>query len=274
MRILERHVVGKYPEPLRCEDMIVVHDPIVAVIDGATDKSGKLITAAEGTVTSGRFAATVIAKAIENLPVGTTAEAAVAHLTAALHTAIEEACGPVAPHERPSASVVLLDLSARHVWRVGDCPFRIDTQTWNTPKLIDRVTSDFRAAFLAAAGSVTSTVESAADDPGREAIQPLLRIQGNLANVRGEFGYGVLDGTAVPAEFIEVVALPPTAREVVLASDGYPSLTATLAEAEAELAHLLALDPSCVGPLRSTKGLVPGTLSFDDRSWIRIAIDK
>ena len=148
----------------------------------------------------------------------------------------------------------------------------IDAETWNTPKRIDQITSDFRAAFLAATGGGYHDDPSCAD-PGREAILPLLSAQVSLANVPGEFGYGVLNGTPVPPEFIEVVQLSEAAREVVLASDGYPSLPATLAEAEAELAHLLVLDPSCVGSLRSTKGLVPGMLSFDDRSWIRIALD-
>jgi hypothetical protein len=272
VRILEQHVVGKHPDQRLCEDMVVVHGPFVAVIDGATDKSGKRITTTEGSITSGRFAASVLATAVESLQAGVSPAAAVRHFTTVLGAAIDEACGPSEPNERPSASIVMLDTSAGLVWRVGDCPFRIDADTWNTPKRIDRVTSNFRAAFLAAtAGGYRD--DPSCTDPGREAILPLLRAQGNLANVLGEFGYGVLNGTPVPPRFIEVVQLPEAACEVVLASDGYPSLPPTLAEAEAELARLLVLDPSCVGPLRSTKGLLPGMLSFDDRSWIRIALD-
>ena len=272
MRILEQHVVGKHPDQRLCEDMIVVHGPFVAVIDGATDKSGNRIATTEGSTTPGRFAASVLATAIESLRAGVSPAAAVHHFTAVWGAAIDEACGPSEPHERPSASIVMLDTSAGLVWRVGDCPFRIDAGTWNTPKCIDRVTSNFRAAFLAATAGGYRDDPSCAD-PGREAILPLLRAQANLANVSGEFGYGVLNGTPVPPEFIEVVQLPEATREIVLASDGYPALPATLAEAEAELARLLALDPSCVGPLRATKGLLPGMLSFDDRSWIRIALD-
>lgn len=274
MKVLEQHVVGKHPDPLRCEDVIVVCDHVVAVIDGATDKTGTLISTPEGNVTSGRFAALVLAEAVRTLPVGADPVTAVGILTAALGAAIEEACGEIEPHERPSASIVLLDASASLVWRVGDCSFRIDEDVRVTTKRIDRVTSDFRAAFLAAASAGQSGGESATSDPGREAILPLLRVQGYLANTPGEFGYGVLNGTWVPPEFIEVAQLPKGTREIVLASDGYPSLPPTLHQAETELTELLALDPSCVGPLRSTKGLLPGMLSFDDRSWLRVALDQ
>jgi hypothetical protein len=275
VRILEQLVVGKHSDQRRCEDVIVVHGPLVAVIDGATDKSGKLIATAEGSVTSGRFAAEVLAQAVEELQPGVTPLGAVSYLTASLDDAIRQECGPLEPYERPTASIVMLDTSARHVWRVGDCPFRIDAVTWSATKRVDQITSEFRAAFLAATpGHLDNTDPSSGIDPGREVILPLLRTQENLANTPGEFGYGVLNGTAVPEGFIEVVQLPEGACEVVLASDGYPSLLATLADAEAELSRLLMLDPACVGPLRSTKGLLPGMCSFDDRSWIRIALDS
>jgi hypothetical protein len=170
-------------------------------------------------------------------------------------------------HARPTASVVVFDAALRAVWRVGDCPFRIDGALHSEPKRIDEVTSTFRAAFLAASPEPQGTT-----DVGREAILPLLRIQGALANKPGEFGYGVIDGREVPREFIEVFHIPGDASEIVLASDGYPTLPATLADAEADLAALLLTDPLCTGPLRGTKGLIPGQSSFDDRAWVRLTL--
>lgn len=275
MRVLERYVMGKHPDPRLCEDIVVVSGPLVAVIDGDTDKSGLRIPTADGEVTAGRFAALVVAAAVEDLAPGTPPLIAVAELTAALATAAERACPQVAPHERPSAAIVVLDAVGRWVWRVGDTHFRVDGAVWYAKKRIDRVASEFRAAFLAASSVTDLATETVpGGDPGREAILPLLRLQGNVANRSGEFGYGTLNGTAVPAEFIDVVELPAGVCEVVLASDGYPALGSVLADAEADLARLLDSDPSCVGVLRSTKGLAAGMVSFDDRSWVRVTFDS
>lgn len=41
MRILERLVAGKAGDPLACEDEIVVTGDFAAVVDGATDISGR-----------------------------------------------------------------------------------------------------------------------------------------------------------------------------------------------------------------------------------------
>ena len=267
MRVVERSVTGKHEEEIRCEDRIFVGGGLVAVIDGATDKTGRQVQTAKGLVKSGRFAADVVAVALEDIEAGTEPAKAVSLLTAALDEGIRRSFGVVEPHERPAASVVVYDDVLRAVWRVGDCPFRVDGALYNEPKRIDEVTADFRAAVLAAVGDY-----SIDRDPGRAAIEPLLRLQGSFANKLGEFGYGVIDGQAVPEEYIEVVAVQEDVRELVLASDGYPTLPSTLADAEAELAVLLAEDPHCVGALRGTKGLTTGLRSFDDRAWVRVLL--
>lgn len=58
----------------------------------------------------------------------------------------------------------------------------------------------------------------------------------------------------------------------MLASDRYPTVPASLDQAEAALARLIEEDPSGTGPLRSIKGLVPGNLSFDDWAWVRLSL--
>jgi hypothetical protein len=268
VEVLEVNVVGKDPDPSRCEDLVVLTDDLVAVVDGVTDKSGSQVPSGSGPVSTGRFAADTVAAALEGLVPGTAAGDAVSSISDVLGRAVLATLGELDPGDRPGASVVVFDAVARVVWRVGDCPFRIDDAVYPARKRIDQVTSDFRAAFLAACGEESGL----ASDPGRDAILPLLRLQGRLANRPGEFGYGVIDGRPVPEEFITVVPVPGSAREIVLASDGYPTLPATLAAAEAELAELLAADPRFVGPLRSTKGFHPSTCSFDDRAWVRVRL--
>lgn len=274
VRIVEQCVTGKHAGASPCEDVIVTAGPIVAVIDGATDKSGRRIRTSEGDVTGGRFAALELARTIATLEPGAAPARQVEALTGALRDATARAYGPVAYGELPSASLVVYDDTARVVWRVGDCPFRIDTSMWVNPRRIDQVAADFRAAFVAASRHTTGeTPGEGRGGIGRDAILPLLHIQGHLANTLGEFGYGAINGTPVPERFIDVVPVWETAREIVLASDGYPWIAGSLHEAETELARLLAADPDCVGALRGTKGLVPEAVSFDDRSWIRIALD-
>jgi hypothetical protein len=267
VRVVEHSVTGKHVEEIRCEDRVFIGDGLVAVIDGATDKTGWQVQTANGLVKSGRFAADVVAAALVGIEAGTEPVQAVALLTAALDDAIRQSLGVVAPHERPAASIVVYDAVLRAVWRVGDCPFRVGGVLHNQQKRIDEVTANFRAAVLAAVGSYSFD-----RDPGRDAIEPLLRRQGSFANKLGEFGYGVIDGQRVPEEFIEVAVVPGGVEEVVLASDGYPTLPSTLAEAEAELTELLAADPHCVGALRGTKGLTAGLCSFDDRAWVRVLL--
>jgi hypothetical protein len=63
-------------------------------------------------------------------------------------------------------------------------------------------------------------------------------------------------------------------EDLVLASDGYPEILPTLAETEARLAELLAEDPSCVGVLRGTKGVMAGQISFDDRAYLRLRLPR
>jgi len=265
MDIVERHVVGKHPDPARCEDIVVTTDHLVAVIDGATDKSGRAFHSDGRPVTGGRFAALQIAAILREMKPGMCAEAAVASITEQLDAAVQAQAGELPDHDRPCASAVVYDAANEQVWRVGDCSVRIDGVVHIGAKRIDTITSEFRAAYFA-----TLDEHDHETDPGREVILPLLRRQAALANRPGEFGYGVINGTPVPEQFIEVFPVPPTTRELVLASDGYPTLPATLACAEDDLAARLAADPCCVGQLRSTKGLTPGARSFDDRAWVRL----
>jgi glycerophosphoryl diester phosphodiesterase len=64
------------------------------------------------------------------------------------------------------------------------------------------------------------------------------------------------------------------AREIVLATDGYPFLKPTLAESEAALRELLRKDPMLVTLYQATKGIMQGNCSFDDRAYLRVNCEK
>lgn len=61
--VVEQFVAGKIDDT-RCEDVIVCRDGLFAVIDGATDKAGLLYEWGGSSISSGRFAAEVVARSL------------------------------------------------------------------------------------------------------------------------------------------------------------------------------------------------------------------
>ncbi|MDG4795207.1 protein phosphatase 2C domain-containing protein [Micromonospora sp. WMMD1082] len=246
-----------------------------AVIDGATDKSGRDY----GGRTGGAIAAQCVADALAEHAVDLSPTDAVAMVTDRL--AALRRRWAIDPDDAlaPSAVAAVVVPRRGEIWRVGDVHVALrrgagDWQVYPADKTIDRVVASARAALLhclLAAGA--SAADLAATDPGRAMVMPLLRAQGVLANRDDEhpLGHGVLDGRAVPARYVEVIPVPPGVREVVLASDGYLTPAPTWAAAESELAASLRADPLRIGPNPGTKGLAD-SYSFDDRTYLRLTV--
>lgn len=273
MRVLERSVRGEHPDERRCGDVVVAAGRLVAVVDGATDKAGIVFPTSDGDVAGVRFAGCRVVDALAELTSGTPPAAAVAEASRALDEAIVACVGELEARQRPSASVAVDDHALREVWRVGDCRFRVDAAHHPDGRTVDRVADGFRAGGLAALDDAGDGDAAArGGGPGREAILPLLRRQGVLANRPGAFGDGVVNGEEVPEEFVEQAPVAGSARGVVLASDGYPTRPAPARGPEPACARALASDPRCVDQLRSAKGLAAGRRSFDDRAWARVGV--
>jgi len=272
MRILEQLIVPKKPGSSG-EDRAVVTADFAAVIDGATDKS-KLTWQLDGCDgTGGWFAAKTIAAAIAALPAGIDAVTAVEKLRTALDAAIAAQRPQLPVHQRPCASAVIYSAARRELWSVGDCQWRMRGRTTHPTKWIDTITSEFRSAFLTAqVAAGKPALGEDGTDPGREAILPLLQVQQQFANQPGRFGFGVLDGQPVPDEYVTVVPVPAGCEQLILASDGYPTLSDTCAETEQALAAALAADPLCIGELAGTKATEAGNVSYDDRTYLRLAV--
>ena len=271
-RVVESASFAKSQRDEENEDVIVLTPAFAAIIDGATDKSGLRY----GGLTGGRLAAQALASAFENLDPGADINTAVDFLTTRLEAAVRRAGGNPAAWTCPTASFVCYAAARREIWRVGDSVFRLDEQIDAPITLIDRVASEARATLdraLLASGARPEEIR--ASDPGRDMILPLLRVAGAFQNHPDpdcEFGRGVLDGKRVPPHFRECFPVGQ-ATELILASDGYPQLLATLAASEEELARELTIDPlriSLASP--GTKGMVPGARSFDDRTYLRLAL--
>ena len=102
-------------------------------------------------------------------------------------------------------------------------------------------------------------------------ILPYLKAYTSLANRNVPFGYDVIDGGNINPDHVQIYAVQRDDR-VVMASDGYPKLFDTLEETEIYLKEALESDPICIGLLRGTKGINPGNVSYDDRTYVSFRV--
>ena len=271
MKVIEQFLAGKVGIEEKCEDGIVVTENFVAVIDGATDKSGRRFQG----VTGGRYAMLACAEAAAEFDADVTANTAVAQMTAAVAKHVP---ADLASEIRPTANVTIYSKMRREVWKIGDVSFwhaGLADELGQAEKFVDIVTSGMRAGILAAellAGTPLERLRE--DDIGRSVIMPLLNRQGVFCNnlEAGKWAFAAVNGLPVPDELIGVYRIPDDVAELVLATDGFPFVMPTLVESEAKLQEALRLDPLCIGPLRSTKGLQLGDQSFDDRAYVRLSL--
>jgi hypothetical protein len=179
------------------------------------------------------------------------------------------------PDKRAAASIAMVHVPRRELWMVGDCQALVAGRVLTNGKRVDELLSEVRAFVLEAERAAGATEEELRrSDPGRAAILDLIRLQRRFQNRGGRsaYDYYVLDGF-LPAEApITVTPLPTGPVDVVLASDGYPWLHATLDETETALSHVLATDPLLCSRFSTTKGVYPGASSFDDRAYLRILL--
>lgn len=271
MKVIESSVVGKSGLEDDCEDGILLSESFAAVIDGATDKSGRRYSGRTG----GRLVMELCKSVLADLAPDVSARGAFSELTDAVD---RELPGDLPLQERPSAVLAVYSSLRREIWQLGDVAFwhsGVKPGGIRQRKMVDYFAEGMRAAVISAniaAGFEAHDVMRS--DPGREAILPLLRLQGVFRNElrSDEWGYGALDGRPIPDDYIDIHSVPGYVDEIVLASDGYPVVLPSLAESEARLSELLKEDPLCIGPLRATKGVQPGSRSYDDRAYVRIAV--
>ncbi len=273
MKIVEQFVQGKTQNPDECEDGIFVNEYFVAVVDGASSKTQKLYDGKK----TGRIARDVVLSALAEVVPDVDARALMHRLNSAVY-AWYESQGIVnmvsaQPFERCSASVAVYSVHAHELWMVSDCHALVDGVHIQNTKHIDAVSDEARAAFLEAELRKGVTIESLRQhDTGREFIRPLLDRQNYFQNVDGGsvFDYEVIDGFFTDSQPIKIVPIAVGAKEVVIATDGYPELKRTLDASEAALTTVLRDDPLLFKTHRSPKGYMQGNNSYDDRAYVRL----
>lgn len=275
MQITEKYLQSKIGNIDVCEDTYLCNDHFVAVIDGATNVSGKLFQGK----TPGQHAAITIKETILSLS-GT--EDIQEVITAINHhyerlykeLGIEKEILQ-SPYLRPSAAMALYSKYHDKVWMIGDCQCFYEDKLIQNIKRVDEVFQEARSIVLRGellTGSKTE--ELLENDVGFELIKPLIQKQYNFQNTTQDcpYSYGVINGFPIPDGLIKTIDIPADVSYISLGSDGYPKIYETLEKSEAELNRLLEIDPLCIEENMSTKGMRKGQLSFDDRCYIKVRI--
>lgn len=267
---------GKSGNPEVCEDLYVATENFVAVIDGATNVSGRLI---DGKA-PGRFAAEVIQETLLKARKDVSLVELIAEINENLQlryrmlNMLEE----MEEHAwmAPTACLICYSHFYHEVWQIGDSQCMIDGTLYTNEKPIDAITANARAMYLETELKNGKTVEELmVHDTGWEYIRPLIRQQYYLQNDKdNQFGFEVINGFDVDFSRVKIIKVPENVETIILASDGYPVIKESLAETEEALNHLLENDPLCIKQFKSSKGLQKGNKSFDDRTYIKFEMVK
>jgi hypothetical protein len=259
MLILESFVASSADALSLGGDRLFVSDDFLAVIDGETPKGPAKAQQPDST------AAQIICDSLASAPASISPYELIEKISLDIRSAPEwdlNLAAVAAIWMRASSCVV----------RVGNVWVGIDDKVLKPTKLIDDIAAQARAlalsALLAKGATPTELRES---DPGRELILPLMRMAQAFRNVPdSRYGFGILDGSLVPAEFIEIIPIHKTAEVVFLASDGYDSPTGSLTESNAEMERSCLADPLRIGieGAASTKAVRTGAVTADDRAFL------
>ena len=269
-QIIESFTKGKRDDAEINEDGIVDTPHFMCVRDGATSRAGDTL----GGMRTGRFAAQTVARHIAQLPPDIEAAAAVAQLTIALAEATSAAAKAEGKtvSRAPATALLLYSVQRREIWRLADSIYGLDGVMHENPLELNTTWGEMRRIYLCSCIARGTTEEDLRrDDPSYAILTRVMGEMGGFPNYNGPYGYGVLNGSAVNDCHIDVVPVGD-AVEIVLASDGYPKVFSTLAETEAYLATVLAEDPLMFKRHPQAKGVAPGAVSFDDRSYIRFSV--
>ncbi|GIN39876.1 PP2C family serine/threonine-protein phosphatase [Heyndrickxia oleronia] len=274
MIIIELLNEGKLGKADLCEDMYVINDYFIAVIDGATNVSGRKINGK----TPGRLAAELIKETIQNLP----KDMLMSNMIEEINKNMQSAYKDFGIYEEikenawlaPTASLIVYSKHYHEIWQIGDCQCMIDGTLFTNEKKIDEITANARSMYLEAEIEKGKTIEELLEnDTGWNFIQELIQMQYNLQNVSdNQYGFEIINGFPVNLSTVKTIKVPNDAKQIVMASDGYPFLKDTLKESEEILADIMEKDPLCFRIYKSSKGLNKGNHSFDDRTYIKFEV--
>ncbi|WP_027955977.1 protein phosphatase 2C domain-containing protein [Halobacillus kuroshimensis] len=273
MEMVEALTLSKTGREENNEDAYMVTDDFAAVIDGMTPKEKDLY----GGVSPARIAVKQIVETIRHFQADVSMEEAAEQLEAALnayyveHQLVEEVT--VHPHKRMGANLILYSKHHMEVWMIGDCQCMLDGRVETNEKLVDQLLADMRVQLLDRYLQSYSVEDLVERDLSARDLAPFQKQQYLYQNLPSEspLAYTVADGFPMNKSDIKIVPAEGV-EELVLASDGYPSLLPTLEKTEQRLAETLEEDPLCHRVFQSTKGVQSPHISYDDRTYVRMKL--
>lgn len=266
--VQESFTISKKGTYYNNEDSIFVSDRFIAVIDGVTSKTSN---PPKSDMSGGRFASQAICKHLAAMPNFFEPKEIICWLNDRLKEEIANSIYATCA-ETPSASIILYDSNTKRIINYGDCQVLLRDEVYKREKLLDKINSEKRVNILRASlENGSSYQELLQNDIGRDAIKQSLLNNSKYANKDTAYGFPVLGIGDIISSYIDVYPVS-SGESVVLASDGYPFLASTLLESEQNLSHIIQEDPLLINLYKSTKGVVMGNVSYDDRSYIRFVV--
>ncbi|GAJ97738.1 hypothetical protein [Geomicrobium sp. JCM 19055] len=275
--VLESYQCSKTGNPSDMEDVTVVTESFAAVIDGATNVSGRKIN----DQTPGQHAARLVAETIQTLA-GHEGIREIIQLINRRFIAFYRQYNMLEvvqeqPYLQLSATMVLYSHHHRKVWTIGDAQCLLNGRHVQNQKIVDQITANARALVVEAERAMGKTeAQIQEDDQSFELIKPLIQSQYQFQNghPNNPYSYSVINGFPIHQESIVERALKDDPTTLILASDGYPKLEETLEATEAVLAKSIKEDPLCIRANKSVKGVTNGRISYDDRSYLKLKIER
>ncbi len=272
MQITEVFTEGKKKNPELNEDDYFFSENYAAVFDGSTAKTKKLYRGK----TTGKNASEVLKSALSEADANCSETELTNIFNAALQKFYEEekisALVRENPHERCAASIVLFSQKRREIYFWGDCSALVGENVYFWEKKIDTVLAEMRSVILEIALAEGQNIDSLREnDLGRAYIQPIIikgaMFQNAEENRFSPYYYEKIDGfgAAIPQKIV----VPENVAQIVLASDGYPKVLASLEQSEKYLREIIADDPLLFRKFKATKAVLAGQNSFDDRTYLR-----
>lgn len=252
------------------EDGIIVTDDFAAVIDGSTSKSTVNI---HNDVSNGRYCMLLICDYIKQAKKDIDVVEFCKGVTEFVRSHYDKDLLihlSLHPEERMAASCVIYSNYHKQIWMIGDCQCIVEQCFYDNPKPYEAVLAERRSeiAIQMIEQDGITIEELTVDDKARKAIIPEMIEYMKEQNK----SYAVIDGFDIPMKGVRIIKLLENEHNIILASDGYPSLKPTLELSEKCLESQLASDPLNIFYFKATKACMKGNNSFDDRTFLKFIV--
>ncbi len=266
---VETSCIGKKSAEL-CEDAFFAGEHFAVVIDGSTSKASRTY---HETMSNGRLASVTTKDVISRLPFDADLLMACSLLERAISELYEKYESDAFdllehPENRITASAIIYSDFRKEIWMIGDCICSVDGKLYTNEKPHEAALAERRSQeihrLLEEGYSIEQLME---DDLGRKVI-----LAGIIESTKSQNKtFSVIDGFPIPTELVRIIDVSK-AREIILASDGYPIVKDCLEKTENALNEIVKNDPLLINLHKATKGLRPGQTSFDDRTYVRMNV--